>query len=55
MLKMIWALLFCRHRWNFERNIHGDEINYRSGNRSEYCCEKCGLYEYRPSLHKDEK
>jgi len=55
MLKMIWALLFCRHRWNFERNIHGDEINYRSGNRSEYWCEKCGLYEYRPSLHKDEK
>lgn len=55
MFKIIWSMLSCKHRWKFERKIHGDEINYRGGNRSEYWCEKCGLYEYRPELHSVEK
>lgn len=43
--------LFRGHKFQFERNIYGDEINYRNGKRSEWWCMHCGLYQYRPTLH----
>lgn len=38
--------LFCKHKFKFIRNIYGDEINLRNGNRSEWKCEKCGKTKY---------
>lgn len=43
---MIWTLLrriFCRHkRLRFDQNVYGDLINYISGKRSLWICERCG-------------
>ena len=33
--------LFCRHELEFNRNIHGDEINLSGGKRSVWWCTKC--------------
>lgn len=41
MLKII-KRIFCKHEYVFERNIHGDEINWCGGYRSWWCCKKCG-------------
>lgn len=49
--------LFCKHDYQFYRNIYGDEINhfllihkiYRSIDR----CTKCGKLKYKEELHKD--
>lgn len=40
----------CNHDWEFVRNIYGDEINFRNGNRSEWQCKKCGKIEWRKNL-----
>lgn len=40
----------CEHDYEFVRNIYGDEINFRNGNRSEWRCKKCGKIEYRRYL-----
>ena len=34
--------LFCRHEYEFVRNIYGDEINHAGGCRSWWRCRKCG-------------
>lgn len=41
------------HKWQFVRNIYGDEIIARNWMRSAYKCE-CGAYKYCPSLAGDE-
>lgn len=34
--------LFCKHEYEFVRNIYGDEINQLNYKRSECKCKKCG-------------
>ena len=45
--------LFCKHEYEFVRNIYGDEINECSGYRSVWKCSKCGKYQYRYDLKLD--
>lgn len=42
---------FCKHEYEFVRNIHGDEINYLNGKRSIWKCKKCGKLQYRDELN----
>ena len=42
MIKELIKQLFCKHEYEFERNIYGDEINYCGGYRSWWRCKKCG-------------
>ena len=43
--------LFCSHRFEFVRNIYGDEINGWGGKRSIWRCAKCGKSQPRNALH----
>lgn len=43
--------LLCRHEWQFERNIYGDEINAVGGYRSWWRCPKCGKRFLDPRLY----
>lgn len=43
--------LFCKHEYEFVRNIHGDEINHMGGKRSIWKCKKCGKLQYRDELN----
>ena len=43
--------LFCKHEYEFERNIYGDEINHVGGCRSWWRCRKCGKRVLDKSLH----
>jgi len=51
--------LFCKHEYEFVRNIHGDEINWVSPinktYRSIWKCKKCGKLKYSCylNLHED--
>lgn len=36
--------LFCKHEYEFVRNIYGDEINMVNGRRSWWRCKKCGKW-----------
>lgn len=45
MIKIL-KMLFCKHRYEFVRNLYGDEINYHNGKRNEYRCVKCGVYKW---------
>lgn len=36
--------LFCKHEYEFVRNIYGDEINMVGGRRSWWRCKKCGKW-----------
>lgn len=47
--------LFCKHKFVFVHNIHGDEINECGGYRSVWKCSKCGKYQYRYDLKLDLK
>ena len=42
--------LFCKHKYEFVRNIFGDEINY-TNYRSIWKCSKCGKIKYSKTLH----
>lgn len=44
--------LFCSHRFEFVRNIYGDEIIERGWKRSIWRCSVCGKIEARDELHK---
>ncbi len=44
--------LFCEHRFEFARNIYGDEIIDRGWKRSIWHCSRCGKTEDRDELHK---
>jgi hypothetical protein len=52
----IFKMLFCKHKYKFERNLHGDEINAvstaRKTYRSWWYCEKCGKHELREQLNR---
>lgn len=39
----IFKKLFCKHEYQFERNVYGDEINWCRC-RSYYRCAKCGKW-----------
>lgn len=43
-------LLLCRHEFEFIRNIYGDEIIDRGGDRSIWRCQHCGVLEGRGAL-----
>ena len=45
--------LFCRHEWEFVRNIYGDEINLVGGCRSWWRCKRCGKRVLDPQLYID--
>jgi hypothetical protein len=45
--------LFCKHEFEFVRNIHADEINWCGGHRSIWKCKKCGCIEYQDHLYSD--
>lgn len=42
--------LFCKHEFEWQRNIYGDEIHYCGGKRSIWKCKKCGKIQYRGKL-----
>lgn len=37
--------LFCAHRYEWLRNIYGDEINLSGGARSLWRCAECGKFQ----------
>lgn len=43
----ILKMIFCRHKYKYNRKLYGDEINIHNGKRNEYRCEKCGVYKWR--------
>ena len=45
--------LFCAHRYEWMRNIYGDEINLSGGKRSLWRCAECGKIHARDGLHED--
>ncbi len=45
--------LFCAHRYEWMRNIYGDEINLSGGKRSLWGCAECGKVQARDDLHDD--
>lgn len=46
--------LFCKHKWKWDRNVYGDEINYSGGKRSSWSCAKCGALKYMPQLEDEQ-
>ena len=50
----LFKRLFCKHEYEFVRNIHGDEINWCGGYRSLWRCKKCNKLQWRESLYKEE-
>lgn len=47
LFKNLLNTLFCKHDYQWARDIYGEEINVRSGKRSEWVCSKCGQCQYR--------
>lgn len=45
----VFRTFFCKHEWEFWRNVYGDEINFLDC-RSLYTCKKCGLLKRAPEL-----
>lgn len=43
--------LFCKHDYEFVRNIHGDEIIAAGYRRSWWRCKKCGKMVLDPHLY----
>ncbi len=43
--------LFCKHEYEWVRNIYGDEINATGGYRSVWRCAKCGKRVLSHELH----
>ncbi|GAA0382590.1 hypothetical protein GCM10008933_12200 [Paenibacillus motobuensis] len=50
---MIFKKLFCKHKYSFVRNIHGDEIIHRGFKRSIWKCTECGRTRLSDELHKE--
>jgi hypothetical protein len=53
-MKNLFARLFCKHRWQWVRNIYGDEINLLDGKRSVWQCSECQQYQYRNELKNEQ-
>lgn len=49
LAEVVWFIrsLFCRHDFEFFRNLHDDEINGCDGKRSLWVCRKCQLCQMR--------
>ena len=46
-----WKCARKGHSLQWVRNVYGDSINFISnGNRSEWRCECCGTFQFRPEL-----
>lgn len=43
--------LFCKHNYQWVRNIYGDEIIYKDYNRSIWKCSKCQKIIYKEKLY----
>lgn len=53
-LRARWQCFRTGHSLKWVRNIYGDEIVFASnGNRSEWKCTHCGIYHFRPELHRE--
>ena len=49
---MTWVKkFFCRHSYEFVRNVYGDEIMLLGWKRSVWRCTKCSKLEDRDMLH----
>ncbi len=46
--------LFCRHEYEGDQNIYGEEINMVGGKRSWWRCRKCGKYQLRDQLYEED-
>lgn len=44
LVRLFIKRLFCKHEYEFVRNIYGDEINMVNGRRSWWRCMKCGKW-----------
>ena len=44
--------LFCKHNYEFVRNIYGDEIRLLGWKRSVWKCSKCGKIKLKDNLVK---
>ena len=56
MIEFFFKMITCKHvEVDFIRNIYGDEINFRNGNRSEFKCNRCGRIVYKKELYDKEK
>ena len=56
MIKAFFKMITCKHvEVDFVRNIYGDEINFRNGNRSEFKCNRCGRIVYKKDLYDEKK
>lgn len=47
----LFRRLFCKHSFDFIRNIYGDEIRYYGWKRSIWKCSKCGKLHYSRNLY----
>lgn len=47
--------LLCKHDYVWDHNIYGDEIIQAGYNRSWWRCRKCGKYQLRPELHREDE
>ena len=50
-MRLFLKRLFCRHEYEFGRNIYGDEIQNWGWKRSLWKCSHCGKIEARDELH----
>lgn len=50
----IFKRLFCKHDYQWVRNIYGDEIIYLGLKRSEWQCSKCGKIKLEKHLYEKE-
>ena len=54
MLKRFINQIFCKHEYEFVRNIYGDEVIATNWNRSEWKCKKCGKHKLMSELYNKE-
>lgn len=55
MLKKFINQIFCKHEYEFVRNIYGDEVIFATNwNRSEWKCKKCGKHKLMSELYDKE-
>ena len=56
MIEFFFKMIPCKHaEVEFIRNIYGDEINLRNGNRSEFKCNRCGRIVYKKDIYDEKK
>jgi hypothetical protein len=53
LYRRLFRELFCQHKWEWLRNIYGDEIIHRGYHRSVWTCSKCGAWTTRKELYRE--